>query len=227
MTLRAARAIIEERLRGERRTLFYWCAAALVVGFIQPHGIVRTEDPFAADLAIRSVWLAGPMFFCAVLGIAIALLQGPGRSRVLDIAEFSAPLFGRELARAKAAAAGILIAVPMLCYWLAQWIAAFPTPPTFFMLAVAAVFASTLVALNATLRAGPARALYIVMAFATAAFAYIIGVYADTLPPKRLELGHYEDAFGVAVELVFCAIVGLVALRQYGEALARYNPESL
>lgn len=227
MTSRAAVAIVRARLHAERRTLLYACAATLVVGFVQPHGISRTSDPFAADLAVRSVWLAGPVFFGAIVAITIAALQGPGRSRVLDVAEFNAPLFGRELARAKAAAALAMVCAAMMVYWVAQWIAAFPTPPTFFVLALAAVLATTLVALNATLRSGWKRVLYIVMAFASAAIAYVLAVYADTLAPKPLALGRYDDALGVSLELTFCLLVGLLGLRQYGEALARYNPESL
>jgi hypothetical protein len=62
------------------------------------------------------------------------------------------------------------------------------------------------------------------MAFATSAIAYLLAVYADTFGTAPGQLGHYPDAIGVATELAFCAIVGFVALRQYGEALARYDP---
>jgi hypothetical protein len=43
-------------------------------------------------------------------------------------------------------------------------------------------------------------------------------VYADAYSTKS------GDAVGVATELVVCAIIGFVALRQYGELLARYDP---
>lgn len=228
MNVHALGAIVRARLRAERRTVIYACATAIAAGFIQPHGIARLTDPLEADLATRSVWLAGPMFFCSIIGMMIALFQGPGRHRVLDLCELGAPLFGRELARAKALVPVISAMFATLAYWFAQFLSGFAAPPTFFVLALAAVFASSLVALNATIRSGPVRWLYIALGFATSLVAYLFAVYADAY---HVGFSHafarYDDAVGVATELAFCAIVGFVALRQYGEALARYNPPLL
>jgi len=218
VTRRALAAIVNARLRTERRTILFASATAAIVGFIQPHGIATITDPLSADVATRSVWLAGPMFFCSALGVALALAQGPGRNTYLDIAERSAPLFGRELARAKAIAPLIAATISALVYWFAQFLSGFAAPPTFFVLALACVYATTLVALNATLRQGGPRALYLALCAATALGAYALAVYAD---PKQTQRG---DAIGVATELLFCAIVGFIALRQYGEALARWSP---
>lgn len=215
MTRRTFAAIVSSRLNGERRTTAFACITAAIVGFIQPHGVSPIADPLTADLATRSVWLAGPVFFCSAIGIALALVQGPGRHPYLDIAERSAPLFGRELARAKAVAPAITAALAALVYWLAQFLSGFAAPPTFFILALASVLASTLVALNATLRSGAQRLLYVALAFATSAVAYTLAVYADAVVTRA------GDALGVATELAFCGVVGFVALRQYGEALAR------
>ena len=215
MTRRTLVAIVTSRLRGERRTTAFACITAAIVGFIQPHGVSEIADPLTADLATRSVWLAGPVFFCSAIGIAVALVQGPGRHAYLDIAERSAPLFGRELARAKAVAPAFTATIAALCYWFAQFLSGFAAPPTFFILALASVLASTLVALNATLRHGSGRLLYIALAFATSAIAYTLAVYSDSVVSRA------GDAVGVAAELMFCAVVGFIALRQYGEALAR------
>jgi hypothetical protein len=215
MTRRALTAIVTSRLTGERRATAFACLTAAIVGFIQPHGIAPITDPLTADVATRSVWLAGPVFFCSAVGIALGLAQGPGRHPYLDIAERSAPLFGRELARAKALAAALSATLAALVYWFAQFLTGFAAPPTFFVLALASVVASTFVALNATLRSGPRRLLYVALAFATSAIAYLLAVYADAV------VGRAGDALGVATELLFCAVAGFVALRQYGEALAR------
>jgi ABC-type branched-subunit amino acid transport system permease subunit len=157
------------------------------------------------------------MFFCSMIGIAIALLQGPGRHALLDTTERSAPLFGRELARAKALAPVLSATLATLVYWAAQFLSGFAAPPTFFLLALACVLASTLVALNATVTRGVARVVALACAAATIVGAYILAVYADAYSTKS------GDAVGVAAELVVCAIIGFIALRQYGELLANYD----
>jgi hypothetical protein len=218
MTRRALRAIVTTRLWAERRAILFACATAAIVGFIQPHGIAAITDPLTADVATRSVWLAGPMFFCSAIGVALALAQGPGRRGYLDSGERSAPLFGRELARAKAIAPSIAATLTALVYWFAQYLSGFAAPPTFFVLALACVYATTLVALNATVYRGGKRALALGLCAGTVAAAYALSVYADPLQTQR------GDAIGVATELAFCAIVGFLGLRQYGEGLAHFDP---
>lgn len=218
MTTRAFVEIIRFRLIAERRAIAIACVLGVIVGFVQPHSIWHVVREIDADLATRSVWLAGPMFFCSALGVALALAQSSGRAPYLDFCERGAPLFGRELARAKASAAIIATMLAIMCYWLAQYLSGFAMPPAFFAMAAACVIASSLVALNATLREGAARLLYLAMSFSCSAIAYALAVYADVL------IGQRGDAIAVGSELAFCAIVGFIALRQYGEALARYEP---
>jgi hypothetical protein len=215
MTRRALVAIVRARLHAERRSTAFACATAAIVGFIQPHGIATITDPLTADLATRSVWLAGPMFFCSTIGISLAILQGPGRHAYLDTSERSAPLFGRELARAKALAPVLSATLSTLVYWGAQYLSGFAAPPTFFFLALACVIASTLVALNTTTRNSLPRAIALGLAAVTVVFAYVLAVYADAYSTKS------GDAVGVATELLFCGIAGFIALQQYGESLAR------
>jgi hypothetical protein len=218
MKPRALIAIVSARLRSERRSIAFACAGAAVVAFIQPHGIATIADPLTADVETRSVWLAGPMFFCSTIGIALALIQGPGRHAYLDVSERSAPLFGRELARAKALAPVLCATLASLVYWGAQYVSGFAAPPAFFVAALACVIASTLVALNATTHNGPSRTIALVLAAITIVLAYLLVVYADAYSTKR------GDAVGMASELLFCAITGYLALRQYGESLAKYEP---
>ncbi len=191
MTPRAFHAIVEARLRAQRRPAVVACAAASLVGFLQPHGV------------------EGPLFFGSLLGIVVATFQGPGRHPHLDLCEQSAPLFGRELARAKALVPCVLAALATVAY-CAGAAAGGGQGDVALRLAIAlpAVIAATLTALSATIRYGPSRLLYVVLAVATSGAAYAIAVAGDSL----------------AGELAFCALVAFLALRQYGEALARFDP---
>ncbi|MGB6062779.1 MAG: hypothetical protein WBG27_13795, partial [Candidatus Aquilonibacter sp.] len=67
-------------------------------------------------------------------------------------------------------------------------------------------------------RTGLARLIALGLAAATIAVAYILAVYADAYSTKS------GDAVGVATELIVCGIIAFVALRQYGESLAGYDP---
>ncbi|HVA33807.1 MAG TPA: hypothetical protein VNG31_06635 [Candidatus Baltobacteraceae bacterium] len=190
MTDRALMAIVGARLRAERRTIVYACAAALLVGALHPIG------------------LAGPLFFCSLLGIVTALVQSPGRHPHLDLCEESAPLFGRELARAKAVTPAIVAALATIAYCATAAIYDYSGAARDFVFALPAVEASTLTALCATIRIGSSRLLYVAMACAIAAVAYALAQRAAIAEP------------------IFCALVAFFALRQYGEALARYDPVS-
>lgn len=190
MTGRAFRAIVGARLSLERRTIVYACTAAAVVGILQPHG------------------LAGPFFFGSLIGITIALVQTAGRFPHLDLCERSAPLFGRELARAKALVPCIVATLATAAYCAAAEAAGMRDLARVFTGAFAATIASTLTAMCATVRSGPARLLYVALAAAACTCAYVLLAAGGSLPG----------------ELAFSALVSFLALRQYGEALARFDP---
>ena len=193
MTLRAFIEIVRTRIVAERRSILIASVIGATVGFVKPH-----------------YWLAGPMFVCALLGIALAFGQGPGRAPYLDACERDAPLFGRELARAKAAATLLASMLAVACYWAAQLADRNPVAPGYFAMTGWCVIATSLIALNATLRRGVSRWLYIAMSLAFAGGAYWLAAYEQ-----------------IGAEFALCAIVGFIALRQYGEALARYEPIDL
>lgn len=176
MTSRALRAIVGARLRAERRTLVLASASAAIVGY------------FATPT------LAGPLFFCSTIGIAIALFQGPGRHPYLDTSERSAPLFGRELARAKALAPAIGAAIATCVYWIAQAASGVPVHALTIALSLAVALTATLIALNSVLVA----VITVLIAFG---------------------LAKSGGADGAATALLLCAIAGFFALRQYGESL--------
>lgn len=152
--------------------------------------------------------LAAPLFLCALLGITTALAQSPGLHPHLDSCEQSAPLFGRHLARAKALVPCVAAALAVALYAVAQTLHGMPNVAITFATALAAVLAATLTALSATIRRGAPRVLYVAFAAAVAVAAYALVVEARSL----------------LAELLICAIVAFLALRQYGEALGRYDP---
>lgn len=188
MTLRAFVAIVAARLLAQRRPIVYACAAALLAGFVQPR-----DD-------------AAPVLFCGLIGIVFALIQSPGRTRHLDLCEQSAPLFGRELARARALVPCIVATLTTVLYCTAQLTRGRADIGLLFVIVESAVIAGTLTALSATIRAGAARALYVLFACVVIAAAYALALHL------------------LAAELAFCAVVSFFALRQYGEALARFDP---
>lgn len=190
MRTHAIAAIVNARLRAERRTIALCCAAAALGGYAHASG------------------LADAIFICAAAGIIVALLQGAGRHVHLDLCEQSAPLFGRELARAKALTPCVAASAATLAY--GAGVAAVHGTDAFGVIAVAlpAAITSTLVALLATIRSGSSRVLYVGLACASAVVAYAVASVAAS----------------IAGELTFCAVVSFLALRQYGEGLARYDP---
>jgi hypothetical protein len=184
----ATAAIVVARLRAERRGIALACAGAAVVGFVAPH------SAFA------------PSLVCGLLGMALALEQGPGRRVHLDVCERGAPLFGRELARAKAAVPCAAAALTLAVYWSAQTASGALPPLDVAIETFASVSATTLAALSASIRTGSSRMLYLAIACATTAAALLLA------------------ELSIAAEVAFCAFASFFALRQYGEALARYDP---
>lgn len=188
--MRTLAGVLRARLYAQRRIVLYSCAAAFVAGLFQPSGV------------------AAPLFLLSLLGIAMALAQSPGLYQYLDRCEQSAPLFGRELARAKALVPCAAAALAALAYACAQSLRDAPAVPPTLLIAIAAVAAGTLTALSATIRRGAARVLYVTLAAASSGAAYVLVAVARSVPG----------------ELAFCAVISFFALRQYGEALARYDP---
>ncbi len=190
----ATAAIVTVRLTKERGVLLVAAAACALLAYLQ-----RYDD--------ASVRFAGCLVCGTLAGIALALLQrGSGRFRELELCEQSAPLYGRELARATALVPCILVTFALAAYWLAGAIYVRIDPSAAAATALAA-YAATLIALCAGVRSGAARLLYVAMACAVPALTFALA-----------------QAWGPAVPATLCALAGFIALRQYGEALARYDP---
>lgn len=188
---RSSLALVQARLYVSRRLVFYASAAAAFAALSAPAG------------------LAVPLFLCVALGIVVALEQTPGRHAHLDRCEQSAPLFGRQLARAKALVPCTAAVAAVIVYTLVASLRGLNGAGIDGLMSVVAAIATTLVALSASLRRGWPRALYIIASCATGGVAYALAV---------------STPYGIAAETGFCALVAFVALRQYGETLARYDP---
>jgi hypothetical protein len=186
-------AIVTVRLHKEARIIFVAAAACALLAYLQRYD----------DAAAR---LAGCLVFGTLFGVASALLQrGAGRFRELELCEQSAPLYGRELARATALVPCIIVTAALAGYWIVS--AAYVSPDAASIaLTLCACCAATLTAMSATVRLGLARVLYIALACGISAIAF--------------ELLRWPPAGA----FIFCVTSGFIALRQYGEALARYNP---
>jgi hypothetical protein len=187
---RAFAGMLQARLYVSRRLVAYSCGCAVLVALVAPNGV------------------SAPLFCCSLLGIVLALDQSPGRHRHLDRCEQSAPLFGRELARAKALVPCIAATLATLLFAATQFARGSPDGPATLLVVPPAVIACSLTALSATTRRGATRALYVLLACATMAAAYALEVVANQY----------------LAELAFCVIVSFFALRQYGETLARFDP---
>jgi hypothetical protein len=186
-------AIVSARLRKEARMMLVFAAASALVAYLQ-----RYDDAFAQ--------FAGCLVFGSLTGLTAGVLQrGNGLFRELELCEQSAPLYGRELARATALVPCIIVTAALTAYWIVAAVYSHPSA-LYAALSVPALYAVTLVALCAGVRTGAARMLYIALACALAVVAFVLA---------------WNWALASALG---CALAGFIALRQYGEALARYDP---
>jgi hypothetical protein len=190
VTARAFAGMLQARLYVSRRLVAYSCGCAVLVALASPAGVTA------------------PLFLCSLVGIVVALDQTPGRHRHLDRCEQSAPLFGRELARAKALVPCIAALLAAVLFACTQFARGSPDGRATLLVVSPAVVASALTALSATTRRGATRALYVLLACVVMSGAYVLAVIANK----------------VLAEIAFCIIVAFFALRQYGETLARFDP---
>lgn len=191
----ATEAIVATRLhRQAGQTLFVTCASALFAA-LQMH----------SDLAAHA---AGAAFFGSLAGVYLAIVQHGGRMRELDLCEQSAPLYARELARAGALVPCIGVTLAAAAYWIVTAVSSGPhlLAPAPVILSVVCANAVAVVALSATVRTGFTQVIAILLA---PALALVVVAIEFPQPPAAFLL---------------CLIAGFIGLRQYGEALARWNP---
>jgi hypothetical protein len=123
---------------------------------------------------------------------------------------FAMPLYGRQLARAYALAPVLTALAAPLGYFCGLAIRHDMLGPGLAAIVLAANVVGALVALGAVFRDGPQAWLY---------YALTLGCCTALAVPPLVRL---PDA--VAVSLGLAAIVAFMALRAFGETLARYDP---
>lgn len=190
-----ASAIEFTRLQRMAGQILYVAAASALFAALQMH----------LDLAAHAT---GSILFGSLAGIYLALAQRGGRMRELELCEQSAPLYARELARAIALVPCVGVTIAVTAYWLVTLLSSGPSTlaatPVF--LSIACACAVSIVALCATVRVGAWQLSYLLLA---AALAAIVAALEFPQPPAAF---------------LFCAMAGFIGLRQYGEALARWDP---
>lgn len=155
--------------------------------------VTRFEDAYAH--------VAGALIFVSLAACAAALVMRSQRNRELLVLEAAAPVFGRELARAHAIAACVLSTAGLAAYWTVCAIYG-----TFdlhaFALSAMCGYAVCLILLYARVAGVRATLAAAAACAALCAFAFVFS--REWIPAAAA-----------------CAAAGFLALRQYGEVLAR------
>jgi hypothetical protein len=186
------------------------CALGLGFGYMLP------------DLARKSVAAQTHTWLLVVVatGVLLAAFVGLARRQADELTSlryFAAPLYGRELARAHAI---------LPCAWalsfpigiaaglgLSALVMRLPQPAIGAALVASLAFGqpvTALIALSACLRRGRDRVLYLCLAIAAGAAIELVGTFGGPI------------AF--AGDALAASVIGFVALRAFGETLARYDP---
>ncbi len=211
-------------------SLFFLSA---VFGWFQQNSLSQFADQSHILLDEPTASLFGPLFYTTALAIAVAYANTRRSSEdIFAFCEESAPLFGRQRARASALVPCIIVfACCVAEYAGARLNPNHITPPTFFFFDAIGAMAAMLVALSIPLRSKWNKVLYVFLAFGTAVVCGIIVVAAVAYTNDWIEVmmgnayfGEFNDIWGAVAELAFATLIGFIALRQYGEALARFDP---
>ena len=233
MKSRATIAIANTRLRTLWPTTVALVLLSAAFGWFQQNSLSRFADQSHILLDEPTAWLFGPLFYTTIIAIAVAYANTrSSKNDIFAFCEESAPLFGRERARASA----IVPCIIVFACCIAEYAGAranpnYQTPPTFFVFDAIGAVTAMLVALSIPLRSKWNKALYVLFAFGSAVVCGIIVVSAVAYTNDWIEVlmgnayfGEFNDVWGAMAELAFATIIGFIALRQYGEALARFDP---
>jgi hypothetical protein len=186
-------------------------------------GCLGTIDAIAATLlglllGVVCAWsatderTAAAEVACAGGTFAIAFASSPRATRAArSLFLFSAPLYGRELARGLALAPCLLATLFPLAA-CAGWSLQRATHASLWLLPLLAAIVAALVSLSATLRDAWRVVLYRALAFGSASCLAASSLLLGNDPASRIGLA--------------CAALtlGFFALRAFGETLARYDP---
>ncbi len=204
------------RLRVQWLLVVILCAVSWLLGLEQSTLVTAFPDFCRAEMSIKFIPLALPILFCTAIGMIAAFCnRNVAALSDLQLLEQSAPLYGRQLARATALVPCLIAALASIAYGLAARASsgAGVLPGYFLLLFISVTICTTLITLSAGLRSGWQKLLYVWLAFGAA----FIGIELAAGFPCYSPLGFI-------CEVSFCGLVGFVALRAYGETLARYDP---
>ncbi len=228
----ATRAIVWGRFRLLWPAALILLVSSLAVGWMQQNSLSIFAHNTRVSAAQPILWLIGPLLYTTLAAIVIAYANTRRTSGdPFAFCEECAPLFGRQRARA----AALLPVIVIFACSAAEYAGAranpnYGTPPTFFLFDAIGAVSAMLVALSIPLREPFGKALYVVLAFGSSMVcgAIVVAVTMLTNPAAVSAQGRYyvsfNDLWGGTAELAFAILIGFIALRQYGEALARFDP---
>jgi hypothetical protein len=150
-----------------------------------------------------------PLAIASVLAAASAAERAHAES-LRRVTFFAMPLYGRQLARAHAIAPALLALAIPLGYTLGAFARTHIFPVQLFAAMLCAALVATLVALSATFRDGARAWLYVVLATFAGPLVALPYVFFGTR--------------GLALTYALGLVVAFLALRAFGETLARYDP---
>lgn len=174
------------------------------------------------DLARKAAAAQTHTGLLLVVTVAVLLAASVGFARrqadeLTSLRYFAAPLYGRELARAHAilpCAYALAFPLGMACgLGFSALVTRLSGPPSAVALLASLALGqpvAALVALSACLRGGRDRVLYVGLAIAAGAAIELVGTFGGPI------------AF--AGDALAASVIGFVALRAFGETLARYDP---
>jgi hypothetical protein len=142
-----------------------------------------------------------------VVAIVYGTMAG-AELRVADLMYFAAPLYGRQLARAHALTAALGALVPPSAFFAVEALRGAPWSAADSLATLCAAVVAALIGLSVTLRRGLHAVAYVVVSLAGG--AVVVTLFAYGLPAY--------------VWFAVAALIGFLALRAFGETLARYDP---
>ena len=184
----AMTAIARMRLHRETATIAALCIVSAAAAYLQ-----RYDDSLAH--------LAGALVFGLIAAATGSLTIASPRNRDLQLCEESAPLYGRELARARAIVPAAAACCALAAFWIVTAVYAAPSP-WFIAASLCAANAGGLAAMCAARTRGTARAIYAIASIALAGATFLLA----SVPATACLTG---------------AAACYALLRQYGELLAR------
>jgi hypothetical protein len=164
-----------------------------------------------AIAAAAGALLAGtPQAGAVATALAVAAAPLGATRGIRELTFFAMPLYGRQLARAQAIAPCVAAFAVPAGFALGAVLTGRPFTPGTGVAAYLAGAVTALVAMSAALRDGARAWLYLILAWACGALVAGAALLAGTT--------------GRTAQLALAVTLGFLALRQFGETLARYDP---